>query len=325
MTPQKIAAILIVWLFFALASYFAKSADFGTQTSELDTVATSQGALKSTAPNKGRVRICSWNVHNYSVANRSIGGKWREHPKPEAEKKALRKTLSEINADIVLIQEIGDEIFLKELRDTLAKEGLFYPFYATTSYNAHTRVAMLSRLAPEKFFDCSNISFKFKRTKVYSPRGTLGAKFKTADKTWYAYCIHLKSKIGTKKADEQFYPFRFAEVRAIDSRIFSISKNAPAIVAGDFNNEPSKALLRNFSKTGFSMLNGGDFASQNAYTYYWAKKNIPYIYDYFLVNKEMSAYVSEPKIINAKSAKDASDHLPVVVDLNFDGDTVSVK
>ena len=294
LTPRKLAAILFIWLAGAAISYFAGTADFGTRPVELSPV---PEPAADSGKAGGKVRVCSWNVHNYCVANRPINGKWREHPKPEAEKAELRKTLAAINADVVLLQEMGDEAYLAELRDALAREGLAYPYCAITSFDAHVRVAIMSRIKPEKFLDCSDISFEFKGEKVFSPRGTLGAKFKTAGESWHAFSIHLKSKSGARKADEQFYPFRFAETRAIDARIFSITKGGPTVIAGDFNNEPSPALMRNFKKLGARMLGGGDFASAGAYTYYWKKKNAAYVYDYFAVNAPMELsliHISEP-------------------------------
>lgn len=312
-TAPKAAAVLVIWLVWAVATFLSDKVDFGSRPEVLPTFSEAERA----GVDSPKVRICSWNVHNYSVANRMVNGKWREHPKPESEKAALRSVLRKINADVVLLEEMGDEVYLAELRDALQKEGLAYPFCAITSYDAHTRVAILSRIKPEKFFDCSDISFELKGTKVFSPRGTLGVKFTTAKKNWYAFALHLKSKTGARKADEQFYPFRFAEVRAIDARIFSIAADAPTIAAGDFNNEPSDALFRNFGKTKLAMLGGGDFASANAYTYYWKKKDIAYIYDYFVVNSAMSAYAGAPAIINTDEVRAASDHLPIVVDLDF--------
>ena len=41
------------------------------------------------------------------------------------------------------------------------------------------------------------------------------------------------------------------------------------------------------------------------------------MYDYFLVNQQMRSCAGEPKIINCQSAREASDHLPIVVDLDF--------
>lgn len=315
LTPRKLAAILLIWLAGAVISHFAGTADFGTRPVELAPIP------ESAAENAGgKIRVCSWNVHNYCVANRPINGKWREHPKPEAEKAALRKTLAAINADVVLLQEMGDEAYLAELRDALAREGLAYPYCAITSFDAHARVAIMSRIKPEKFRDCSDISFEFKGEKTFSPRGTIGAEFKTAGKSWHAFSIHLKSKSGAKKADEEFYPFRFAEARAIDARIFSITGGGPTVIAGDFNNEPSPALMRNFKKLGARMLGGGDFASAGAYTYYWKRKDIAYVYDYFAVNAPMEKFAGEPKIINFPAAREASDHLPIVADFDFSKD-----
>lgn len=86
-----------------------------------------------------------------------------QSPKPEAEKTALRKSLAAINADVLLIDEMGDAAFLRELRDDLAKfEGLVYEYTATTRYDSPSRVAIMSRIKPEKFVDCCDIKFEFK-------------------------------------------------------------------------------------------------------------------------------------------------------------------
>ena len=47
--------------------------------------------------------------------DRWVKGKWmRKYPKPE-KKRALRSMINQVNPDIMLIQEMGDEVFLNEL------------------------------------------------------------------------------------------------------------------------------------------------------------------------------------------------------------------
>lgn len=310
-TPTKLLLILAVWGICTLFSVLFKT--------DGETPVALESAVESiSVPQaKDKIRICSWNLRNYNVAGRWLDGKWREHPKPESEKTAIVETLKNINADIVLIQEMGDELFLKDLQNILIKSGQPYAYAATTSFDARSRLAIISKIKPEKFFDCSNISFKLKDEEHFSPRGTLGAKFISNGIEWYAYAIHLKSKSGAKKVDEGFYPFRFAELRAIDHRIFSISQNKPIIMGGDFNNEPSSALLRNLKKTKSKMITDGDFFKKNAYTYYWSKMGKYFIYDFFIENDTMAEYTLPPKIFISKDAKKASDHLPIYVDLDI--------
>lgn len=82
LTPRKLAAILLIWLAGAVISHFAGTADFGTRPIELAPIPESAEGKAG-----GKIRVCSWNVHNYCVANRPINGKWREHPKQKPRKR----------------------------------------------------------------------------------------------------------------------------------------------------------------------------------------------------------------------------------------------
>ena len=48
----------------------------------------SEVPVRTSSVAEGRVRVCTWNVRNYSVAGRKTGGKYVQSPKPEAEKTA---------------------------------------------------------------------------------------------------------------------------------------------------------------------------------------------------------------------------------------------
>ena len=262
----------------------------------------------------GIVRICSWNVCNYNVSRRRCGNEWRESPKPEVEKAALRKALMEMDADIVIIGEMGDAQFLEELRLDLKREGLYYPYVFVTRHDSPSRLAMLSKLKPEAVFDFSDTSFDFCEERRFSPRGALGAEFKSGDVRWFAFGVHLKSKQGAKKTDEAFTPFRFAEIRALDSRISDVSRGAAVIIGGDFNDECSETVLRNFKNLNMSPLPQFD-SSGESWTYFWEKKSIRYVYDFFLVNAAMRRFADKP--VGIADSDGASDHRPIFVDLKF--------
>src|ERR1035437_9740564 len=64
--------------------------------------------------------IATYNVENYGPANRMTDAGYRQdYPKPEAEKRALRTVIRELNADVLVLQEMGGKPYLDELRRDL--------------------------------------------------------------------------------------------------------------------------------------------------------------------------------------------------------------
>ena len=309
-----LAILAFLWGLWAIGGFF-----FGKNSSELeshDSFSQNQPSERGSGfANPDCVRVCSWNVRNYSVANRRVGEEWREFPKPESEKFQLRKSLRTINADIVLLQEMGDPAFLEELRSDLRSEGIDYPFAAITSRDSSMRLAMLSRLRPEKILDAHSISFNFKGDRRFSPRGTLGAQFRTNGVKWCVFTVHLKSKQGGRKSDKNFFPFRCSEASAISSKIVDFAGNSNMIMlCGDFNDEPSSGLYLRFSNRilTFALLPFVD--GDKAWTYYWAKKDAHYVYDYFLLSNSLMK-IASPAMLAPFSV--ASDHRPIYTDLDF--------
>ena len=64
--------------------------------------------------------IATYNVENYVPANRVTEAGYRqEYPKPETEKLALRGVIRGLNADVLVLQEMGSQPYLEELRRDL--------------------------------------------------------------------------------------------------------------------------------------------------------------------------------------------------------------
>ncbi len=269
-------------------------------------------ATQSEEKSRDVIRVCTWNVHNYNVSNRRVNGRWISYPKPEEERKIVCDVLSEINADIVLLQEMGDMTYLNELIARLEKLGQKYPYAAVSGDNSPARLAILSKISPERFFDFSNLKFTLKKEKCYSPRGSLGAKFNIRNREFFLFNLHLKSKVNAKKKDENFIPFRFAELRAIRKCVEKISEeNSLILYAGDFNDNPTKSLLRNLGNV--SLIKQSDIFG-SSHTYHWHKKNILYQYDFFLASKKFLPFLSKATVCEHKNG---SDHRPVYIDINL--------
>lgn len=258
------------------------------------------------------VRVCTWNLRNYGVARHFAGGKWREHPKPESERAAIRSILRRIDADIVVLEEMQDRAFLMDLRNSLHSEGLSYKYWAIGKNEAPMRVAILSKLEPEKFVDRSLLIFAYGGDFRASPRGTVGAVYKCGNVEWSVYGFHLKSKYGSKKGDGGFAPFRAAELSAALSEM---SHSRPALLCGDFNDEPSE-ILKTLSGFGFRLVEQSD-AEGLAYSYFWAKKNRRFVYDCFYANAKMEPFIRGRARVFGSESLSSSDHRPVYVDLDF--------
>lgn len=300
--------VFSLWLLWALFS-----PELSKQSSNFEDIVLSDAPAKF-SPDV--VRVCTWNVRNYSVSGRRIDGKYVQAPKPESEKKHLREVLKKINPDVLMIQEMGDIEFLRELQTDLARENLMYPYLALTRYDVPSRLAVLSKIKPTKIFDCCDIKFNFRKDNRQSPRGTLGLAFDSNGVRWYAFAIHLKSAQGARKSDEKFTPFRLAEIKAIDLRVsHEIGKNQPVIMCGDFNQEPTSALLKNLKKLKLELVEQSDCFGKSQ-SYYWAKKNVYFMYDFFLASNKMRKYISEKAVV-FDAGFVASDHRPVYVDLDF--------
>ena len=105
--------------------------------------------LFAVLPLTGKVRrIATYNVHNYLSVDRLVDSHWRPgYPKPEAEKRALRRTILSVRPDVLAVQEIGSPAYLKELQADLAAGGLFLPYSAQmVSTDGQRNTALLSRI-----------------------------------------------------------------------------------------------------------------------------------------------------------------------------------
>ncbi len=297
-----IAMVAVLWLFWWLFAPIAKNSSI--EDSEFAKPEFTRDVL----------RICTWNVHNYNVSSRRVRGNWINYPKPENERNEIASILSKIDADVVLLQEMGDITYLKDLCERLKNMGKGYPYAFVSVNDVPSRLAILSKVKPEKVFDFSDTRIRVKGEPLHSPRGTLGIKINVKGKEFYAFSIHLKSKVNAKKKDENFMPFRFAELRAIGKRVNSvINDNSMLIYGGDFNDEPTPRFLRNLGDV--NVVKQADKFG-DVYTYHWRKKNIFFKYDYFVVSPKLAELIKNNAVVVGKSY--ASDHRAVYVDIVLD-------
>lgn len=170
----------------------------------------------------GSIRIATYNLNNYLIMDRHVGGKWRpSYPKPESEKAILREVIHQAAPDILAVQEIGGLPFLEELRSDLSDEGLHYPYITLMQAADSVRyVAVLSKFAPTHLVKHQDLNFKYQASRETVRRGLLEVSFTRADSSIFKlFVVHLKSRWSDVKADPESQQRRTREAEACRDRI----------------------------------------------------------------------------------------------------------
>lgn len=262
---------------------------------------------------KDKIRVCIWNLKLYLDTYKMTSKGRIKAPKTEDEKRAIVTVLKQINPDVLGVEEIGTDKFLKEFLKILHKNGLSYPYFAYAEKNdEYPHCAILSKIPIQSASVKGAEFFQYFDGQSRSPRALLLAEFKTNNKTWFFGSLHLKSRFGSKKKDKDFSKYRSLECIQISKDLSKILKrNSPIIIGGDFNDTPQDESIKILKDIGFFVLE-----SENKIpTYTWEKKNISYVFDFFMASKSMLNYVENTKVF--ETSKGASDHLPVYCDLDF--------
>lgn len=267
---------------------------------------------------KDFIRVCIWNVKNYSLSFRDR----LKRPKPEIEKAAICEIVAQIKPDILMLQEMGGDEFLLDLAQRLADSGEIFNYRVLQKSTLNSRLGILSKIRPKKVLDLNEIYFTyFNGETKRSPRAALGLHFESEGIEWCTFTVHLKSKYGAKKDDFEFYEYRRRELAAILEKISDEShgKDIPTLIGGDFNEDPNPQACELFEKRGFLILRN---IGETPHTYHWRKESRDSTYDYFYASKNMANFLRQegasvftPLDITKKNA--ASDHRPVWVDLSF--------
>ena len=134
----------------------------------------------------------------------------------------LSKVITEIDADIIALQEIGSLEALKDLRFTLKQKGLYYQYYSIADKKLTAiKVAILSKI-PFVY------SKELEVTKTYKHRNILETKFRLNSKDFYIFTNHWKAKSGPES-------MRIVSAKKLINRVKEIGYDKNIILLGDFN------------------------------------------------------------------------------------------
>lgn len=281
-----------------------------------------------TAPlSAGSIRIATYNLNNYLIMDRHVGGKWRPtYPKPESEKAILRAVIHQVAPDILAVQEIGGLPFLEELRSDLSDDGLYYPYITLIQAADSVRhVAVLSKFAPTQVVKHQDLNFKYQAGRETVRRGLLEVSFTRADSSIFKlFVVHLKSRWSDVKADPESQQRRTREAEACRDRIiertYAIGMT-DFLVAGDFNDHPVSAPLRRFYRKGALDIGGLVHAADTRgeqWTHFYRKQVEYSLVDGFIVSGSLADSIEgSGHIVDLPNVLAGSDHRMVYVDLEI--------
>ncbi len=271
--------------------------------------------------------LATYNIENYGPANRvTEAGYRKDYPKPEAEKQALRTVLRALDADVLVLQEMGGQIYLDELRRDLGAEGLNYSHAVLLAGDdADRHVALLSKRAWTSVAQHTDLEVRYFGQKERVRRGLLEVRFEVAGRELTVFGLHLKSRYTDRPDDPLSAVRRAAEATAVRDRILlrcADPATARFVVLGDCNDDKnSKALgfLQQRGKTKIAeLLPANDGRGEN-WTHAYRKNDTYTRVDHVLVSAALRPAVrgGEARIYDGPGWREASDHRPVSVTLDL--------
>jgi endonuclease/exonuclease/phosphatase family metal-dependent hydrolase len=271
--------------------------------------------------------IATYNIENYGPANRVTDAGYRkDYPKPEAEKRALREVVRALNADLLVLQEMGGPPYLEELRRDLKSEGVDYPHAAlATADDADRYVALLSKRPLKAVTTHADLAFPYFGAREKVKRGLLEAHVMTSAGELTLFAVHLKSRFTDRPDDPLSSIRRAGEATAIRDCVLQEFPNPAAarfLIVGDCNDgKTSRALahLEKRGKTDIAQLLPAADSRGETWTHAYRREETYSRVDHMLVSAALLASVHEgaARIYDGDGVREASDHRPVVVVLEF--------
>lgn len=265
--------------------------------------------------------IATYNVENYVVTDRMTPDGYRKaYPKPESEKRALRAVIHALNADVLVMQEMGPLPYLEELQRDLKAEGMAYPFrFLLDGPDADRHVAILSRRELRDVRAHAKIPFRYFGAPDAVKRGVLEVTVAEDGVPITLFAVHLKSRLTDREDDPQSLIRRSAEAAAVRDLILTRFPNpatARFMVLGDFNDTKATKPLQTFLKRGgtavSSLLPATDSKGET-WTHFYAKEDIYSRVDHVFASPAAKPMVKNgiAHIYDGPGVRDASDHRPV--------------
>jgi len=227
--------------------------------------------------------------------------------------------LSDLNPDILCVQEIKDPKALQRLADAMPG----YALQVVSDFRGVQEVAILSRHNAEISF-----SEEFAKATATPPRGFAHAAFRFGDQVLAVYTVHLKSNAGG--GIEKTTPKREESARQLVAHVEKITKYydkrktpCTVVLCGDFNYDPGQSswkdddTFRILLDAGFTWTGKG-LAREETITWLSDGRYPDAAFDHILVRPAAGEEVGRAE--TTKTARDVSDHRPLTIMLKMEGE-----
>lgn len=273
------------------------------------------------------LRLATYNIENYGPADRMTDvGFRKDYPKPEVEKQALRRVIRALNADVLVLQEMGGQPYLDELRHDLKAEGLDYPHAAlATAADDDRHVALLSKRPLKNVTTHATLEFSYFGKKERVKRGLLEVTVVTSAGEVTIFGLHLKSRFTDRPDDPLSATRRGGEATAIRDLVlkrFPAPATARFAIVGDCNDgKTSRALayLQKRGKTEIAALIPAADSRGEEWSHAYRREQTYSRVDQILVSPGLLPAIAggAGKIHDGDGVREASDHRPVFVELHL--------
>ena len=278
------------------------------------------------------LRFATYNLKNLFL---SRDGEASEiaYPKPNKEVRPLARMIDQVNADVMVLQEVGSLEALERLNGRLQNP---YPHLVCLPGNSRRSIHLgaLSRLAVRAsshreadlttpdgaalmgFADEAGAA-RDERVPLKLQRDVLCLELDT----FTAFVVHLKSQGNAPWQETPAHEIRAAEARMAASIVAEYEAEHPGVpllVAGDFNDVLSSDALAPIRDLRFYDVLGASFKDTGVRpSTYWPKRRM--VIDLLLLSDAFAArYVTDSVTIHrSQMARTASDHYPVSLQVQF--------
>lgn len=269
--------------------------------------------------------FATYNVENYTVADRMVDGVFRPaYPKPEKEKAALAKVVAGIAPDVLALQEMGGPRYLAAFQRELRAVGQNFPHAVLLeAADPDRHVAILSKLPFKQVRRHPAVAFSHLGRREVVKRGVLEVVLDTDVGDVAVFVVHLKSKRTERPDDPEAALQRAGEAEAVRDLVLSRHPD-PArtkfIVCGDWNDtrgaRPVRALQRRGETDIGELLRAADSRGE-AWTHWYRKEDAYSRFDYILVSPALKPFVQggQGRIWDGPGADEGSDHRAVFMSL----------
>lgn len=279
-------------------------------------------------PASAALIVASYNVENYTLADRMVDGVYRAaYPKPEKEKAALRQVITGIAPDILALEEMGPQSYLDDFQRELKQAGQNFPHAVVLeAADAARHVAVLSKVPFKEVRRHARVPITYFGRPEVVKRGVLEVIIASADGDFSVFVIHLKSKHTERKDDPEAALLRALEAEAVRDLVLSRYPDpagAKFILCGDWNDTRGSRPVRAMQKRGDTVIGeilpAADSRGEG-WTHFFRREDIYSRIDYLMVSPALKPLVAggTAKIWDGPGTSEASDHRAIYLQLKVE-------